>query len=829
MRKFNKIPGKSPSGASTSLIAAMFASAAFAAPACAQDTTATGPAPTQATNDDGGIKDIVVTARRRNESLLSTPVAITALTGRELMAAGIVSLEDAVNYVPGVNFVAMATEGGRADRSFASIVLRGVVPSSSSLQTTALFIDGVPVTSAISIQSLTDPARIEVLKGPQSAYFGRQTFAGAINVVSKETTDHWTGTFNASLGSRATHDFWGELSGPITDRLGITATVRDNAKNGSYQNSALPSQNLGAQETFNATLMLEWKPADNLTFKAYGLYTKDNDGPAATGFISAYPINNPDGSVLVPDGSNCSLPGGRFICGKIPQINSISTTAINDPAVIAALGSSTGRYISPSQGTQRYGLVSRYYHGHFVADWKVSPSVTLSSLTGYDHQMYSELASIDGYNSTSIPANGFGTEPFFNYPVLIEGLSKTFSEEVRASYDHGPLKASVGGSYLYSYSAGDGGGATGSAAASYNPFNPQYSKTYGIFGNLSYDLTSRLNISLEGRWQSEQSVLLGAIGGTTVTSYATPGLYAYKQVITTDVFKNFMPRAIMQYKFAEKNMVYASYSQGVNPGQFNQLLNLPTSIVAIAQAGGANLDVLPEKMTNYEIGAKGLLLDNRLRYTLAGFLMYWHDQANQQTSLFIDPVTGLPRQEIYDTNNGRVRITGVEADVVADVTHQLNFEVNAAYIDSKVLAGSNAAVTGLTGINAAADNAFRGNQNPYTSKYSATVSATYTVPLTDTISGYIRGDFTYKSKVFIDVANLTWTPASTNTNLRIGAKTGNLTVEAYASNLFNNRVPYSGGEFYSVEPSFSHFTQFSAVTTQLRDLRTVGARMTVSF
>lgn len=816
-------------GIGRSLLAGTLATAVFATSAYAQDNASTGsPAPATAATpaEQVGIQDVVVTARRRAESLLSTPVSITALTGQELTAAGLTTLEDAVNFVPGVNFVGMATEGGRADRSFASIVLRGVVPSSSSLQTTALFIDGVPVTSAISIQSLTDPARVEVLKGPQSAYFGRQTFAGAINIVSKDTSDHWTGTANASLGSRYTHDYWGEISGPITDTLGFSASVRDNAKNGSYNNSALPSQNLGEQETFNATAQLEYKPTDTLTFKAYGLYTKDIDGPSATGLVAAYPVYNPDGSVLVRDQSNCTLANGaRFICGQIPIVNSISTTAINDAAIQAALGSTKGRYVSPSDGVQGYGLISRYYHAHFVANWQLSPSISLSSLTGYDHQTYSELASVDNYNSTTLPANGFGQESFYNYPYLIEGISKTFSEEVRASYDHGPLKASIGASYLYAFSSGDGGGASNGAASSYTAFNPQFSKTYGVFGNVSFDVTSKINVSLEGRWQSEKSVLLGAINGTTSSgAYVPAGVYSYNQEVTSDVYNNFMPRAIVQYKFDDKNMIYASYSEGVNPGQFNQLLNLPASIVGAARAAGANLDVKPEKMTNYEVGVKGLLFNNRFRYTVSGFLMYWHDQADQQQTLFLDPVTNLPSQEIYDTNNGRVKITGVEADFTADLTSRFNIDLSGAYIDSKILEATNAAVTTLTGITA-----FRGNQNPYTSKYSGTVTATYTVPVTSAISAYIRGDYSYKSKVYVDVSNLTWTGPATNANLRIGAKTDKVTLEAYVTNLFNNKTPYAGGVGYTVEPTFSHFATFSAADVQLRDLRTVGARMTVTF
>ncbi|MEL0210992.1 MAG: TonB-dependent receptor plug domain-containing protein, partial [Novosphingobium sp.] len=138
----------------------------------------------QASADEGGLGVITVTARKREESLLETPIAISALTSQDIEKRGITSVNDVVLNTPGINV--SNNNSGRNDRSFQQISLRGMTPSTTTSTLTASFIDGVPVASATALNAITDPARIELLKGPQNAYFGRNAFAGAINVVTKK-------------------------------------------------------------------------------------------------------------------------------------------------------------------------------------------------------------------------------------------------------------------------------------------------------------------------------------------------------------------------------------------------------------------------------------------------------------------------------------------------------------------------------------------------------------------------------------------------------------------------------------------------------------------
>jgi len=150
---------------------------------------------------------------------------------------------------------------GRSDRSFQADHRRGFVPSTTLSTLTATFIDGVPGRVASAVASVSDPARIEILKGPQAAYFGRNTFAGAINVVNKLPGDELGGSLAFMGGNRSNLDFTGAVDGPIRARSSASASRSTTSRRtGSYENAVDPRETLGDQETKTVTLLLTAKP-----------------------------------------------------------------------------------------------------------------------------------------------------------------------------------------------------------------------------------------------------------------------------------------------------------------------------------------------------------------------------------------------------------------------------------------------------------------------------------------------------------------------------------------------------------------------------------------
>jgi len=777
--------------------------------------------------------DILVTARRKEERLLDTPIAISAITGDEINARRITSLQDLAQNIPGSNVINQASNGGRSDRSFQAVVLRGVSPSASQLQTASVFIDGVPVASASALQTITAPERVEVLKGPQSAYFGRQTFAGAINIVNKLPSDELTADLSGLAGSRANYDATIELSGPLLgDALGFRATTRAYGKHGSYRNAADAGQTLGDQSTKTGSLLLVARPLEGLTIKAFGLLTDNKDGAPAQGLISAYDVDDANGALVVPSQSNCIVNGNPFFCGRAPGLSSATpaqTTSLSQ-ATRASIRQGTNKLLSASDSPDGLGLVSRNYHIHLSADWKLGDTgLTLSSNTGWNHERFSELADLDNIGPTNFA--GFTALGGYNFLFMIDSKSRDFSQELRATFENGgPFHATLGASYLNARSKfGNGSSVAINLPLSFATFGASGSKTYGAFFGVGYDLTSQITVNIDGRYQIDKLASYAGPGGTTVTNAGfgvTPGFYAENEKFAGGTYKNFVQRAIVQFKPDTNNMVYASYSKGVNPGAFNTgLLTSTQQAVDIALANKIGVIVDPEKLDNYEIGFKGLLFGKRLRYEVSAYFENWTHQINQQAFTYLDG-TGTPQQLLASTNTGHVHIKGLEASLGYTLTKGLTLDVAGALTDSKIKDAVNANATALTGITD-----FSGNQMPLTSKWSGTAALQYLTSLGTSrdLDGLARIDATYKSGAYTNVANIVKGPDVTNVNATLGVQNDTFSLQAYVTNVFNSKAYYSVGDSVLIDPSFAHFTPNSALIAQLRELRTFGLRGSVKF
>ena len=585
-----------------------------------------------------GIEEVIVTARRREEGILETPLAITAVTSEDLEKKGITSFNQLIESTPGVNLSNASAGAGRNDRSFQQITLRGMVPSSTQSTLTASFIDGVPVASATAVASVADPARVEILKGPQSAYFGRNTFAGAINVVNKDPGNEFGGNLLLMGGNRSNLDFTGSIHGPIGERFGYRVNVKYFKKDGSYGNAANPGETLGDQQTQSISLLLTAKPFENLSAKLFYLHSQDDDGAPAQGLLSAYEMRANNGTVnfpatsgssagtlLLANSSNCTLSGytlGRtdtearvtrpFICGAVPGISAGLTPAQNTTLPANLLANSVAdprqRAVSPGDGAQTFGLVRTYQHAHLNLDYQFGDSgYTLSSLTGLNAEFYSEIQDLDNYDSralTNTLASGAqGGNPggananlltYWDFPFMVERETYDFSQELRLSYDKdGPFSGVLGVSYLNTTIWADlvnlGGELRSVAGARNNTSNTGRNavETKGIFFGATYKFSDALKLSLEGRYQQDYVVgrTSSAPAGALVSAGAAAafgiqaGSYGPLAKLVDETYSEFLPRAIVQYNFADDLMGYASYSKGVNVGAntFNHGVPVPAA------------------------------------------------------------------------------------------------------------------------------------------------------------------------------------------------------------------------------------------------------------
>ncbi len=834
-----------------------------------------------------GIEEIVVTARRREEGILETPVAITAITSADLEKKGITSFNQLAESTAGVNISNASAGAGRSDRSFQQITLRGMVPSSSSSTLTATFIDGVPVASPSAIASVSDPARIEILKGPQAAYFGRNTFAGAINVVNKLPGQELGGSFSLMGGSRSNLDFNGSLDGPILDeRFGFRVNVKYFNKDGSYDNGANTSETLGDQQTKSISLLLSAKPTDNFSAKLFLLHSEDDDGPSAQGYLSAYEVRavngvasvpaqggSTAGTVIIPNSSNCTISGlaaGRdasearvvrpYICGALPGLPAGFSPAQNtfeDSLSAASLADPRQRVVSPSDGTHGFGLVRGYDHAHVNLDYQFGESgFTLSSLSGLNAEYYSEVADLDNYDTRllSNPSNPGNTNParrtFWDFIFGVERETFDFSQELRLAYDkEGPFSGVVGISYLkttiwnnlinISSEVLAGANRDALTSAGKSPV-----KTQSVFFGTTYKFTDAIKVSFEGRYQQDNvrgltsSAPMGTVvGPATAATFGIPaGTYGPLAQLVEEDYKEFLPRLIVQYDFNDDLMGYASYSKGVNVGSntFNTAF-LALSSLGIQNAVDLGLSVVqkPEKITNYEIGLKGRFLDGRATLQAGAYYAVWTDQLNNRSRVFNDlPVSqggiGTVQQVSGFANTGETKLQGLELEATARLIDHLELNFSAAMNQSKIQSFTNPLVSQLSGV---IGNGFRGNQLPLSSKYSANLGAQYgtTISAWEDASWFARADFSWKDKQYLNAANLTWIKARTVVNFRAGVTRGALSVDAFVNNAFDDDNYVAGFQGSVLTPSFSLTGAESYAILGLPELRTYGARVTYKF
>ncbi len=795
-----------------------------------------------------GLEEIVVTARKRDESALDVPISVSAFSSDDIEVQGLVSLHDVASATPGMNITSV--NSGRSDRSFQQITLRGFTPSTTSTTLTATFIDGVPVSSASAFASITDPERIEILRGPQSAYFGRNSFAGAVNVVNKLPGEEFGGDVSLMVGSFNNFDVSGSVEGPLlSDKLGFRLSARQWSRDGSYDNLAVPGETLGDQETTSVSLYLHLKPTEHFSAKVFGLASWNSDGPSAEGMLSAYELRNnnglpnapfnsgvTDGVVLIPDLSNCTLGGNPYICGAAPGLPagfSPSANTIVTPAIATALADGTGRVVSPSDGPDGYGLEGGYGHFHLAMEYEFGDSgFSLVSLTGTNKEWISELDDLDNYDSTAL-LNGW------NFPFIVERDNQDFSQEFRLNYDRdGAFSGVFGVSYLdsdFQSSLVNVFAETvfGAPRNPNSPTAPASAETTGVFFGLNFDVTEQLSVSAEGRWQRDK--VFASTRGPVVLQDGNPtGLPAGTIPAYTEFFSNtfdeFLPRVIAQYDLNEDLMVYGSWSEGVNVGinSFNtNNLSDDATIQAAAAAIGIGFVVEPEELTNFELGIKGRMFDGRMQGSLAIFSADWDNQINQRSAFVLDE-SGTIRAIAGSVNSGRTKINGVELDVLASLGE--NFTMNFAYAlnDSDIRSFVDPQTTNTTGISG---DGFVGNQLPLASRNSGNLGIQYDADLArfGDASWFARADISYKSKQFVDAANQTWIGARTQVNLRAGFTKGPWSVDAFVLNAGDNDDYISPAQNVILDPFFQLTGNFRYLNVGLPQLRTYGLKVGYEF
>jgi iron complex outermembrane receptor protein len=595
------------------LSAAAAALAAFAAPAFAQDAPA--PAPTgasaeeQAAATDQNGEVITVTARRRAESLINVPIAMTAFSGEQLENEGAVDLTDIADTTPNVTI-----EASRGTNSTLTAFIRGVGqqdPVAGFEAGVGLYLDDVYLNRPqAALLDIYDVERIEVLRGPQGTLYGRNTIGGAIKYVTRRLPDTPTLDLRGTLGTYQQTDLVVSASTPVSEdhAMRIGGAVARLSRGGFGDNLTTGLENYN-KDIWAGRLSAEYNNEHNVFVRFQGDYTADDSNPRG---------------------------GHRLIPG-------IATGA----PVLANVYDSRGGLLDPAQQVRAWGF-------SLYAEAKPTSDLTLRSITAYRRD----------HSGTPID---FDALPSVNVDVPAVYRNRQTSQELQLLYDHGPFNALLGAYYLDAHATTIfdvrlPGGVTALT------FGNVGTETYAVFGDFTYDFSPMFSVSLGGRytWDQRDSTVLRQtfLGGGSPFFNGAGVLFATTSNFHGNAdFRKFTPRASASFHPGENQTIYASYSRGFKGGGFDPrgvttACRTPTGVVCNTQQIYDFMSFDPETVTSYELGYRAALLDHRLNLSLS---LFHADYRDVQVPGSVGTV--LNGQQTFigiTTNAAQARFQGVE-------------------------------------------------------------------------------------------------------------------------------------------------------------------------
>ncbi len=819
--------------------AAAVAMTAYSAPAFAQDQ--------DDVDAEARLNTITITARKQEESLQDTPIAITALGAQDISDAGLESIIDVAKAAPGL-FIESYND--RNARVSTSPRFRGIVVDNDSplLRTASVFMDGVYVTGGIQSLNLQDVERVEIIKGPQSALFGRNTFAGAINYITKSPTDEFEVAVSGMVADRDEWGIGGSISGPIAgDKLGGRISFSYNDKTGHYTNVINPSQTLGDESNFTINAGLDFEPNDRFRFKYNVGYYRTEDGVAAVsrvgGFaehnFGGFPLSNGVADRTVPFTMPPSFFAGAFFTESAFQgtIRTPDASEIGASTTDAQFQASVDAAVNDPRGFTFFdfdfndlddngGLIQEGTRLSGDVSFDITDNVTFDFLAGYNTNEYFFYADFD-----STPSFGFnttGAEELEDFSIEGRLSGTAFNDR---------LGWSLGANYVDIERLTTGGfydGVTASwFAGAFGPPALTTAETVGIFGTLDYEVTDQITVRLEGRYQEDEIADEGVNAGLPMP-------------ISPASFDKFLPRVVIDYKPNDNTLLYANYSVGNLPGGFNsEVAELDATQLAelLVDNPGVGVTFDEEQLENYELGWKQSLFDNTLAFNLAAFYMKRSDQIFSGFGFIseTDPNAPNPVRTVAFTGNGATTdIYGVEIDGTWLPTDELTLQGSLSWIDASIQSFPAGAGAGDFSDVFGPDADFVGQQAERFPEWAGSFSATYEDDLpasfqfVDDADWYVRSDVFYTGELFDSNTNLAVLPDATDVNVRAGIRSGSSRVELFVTNLLEEDTPRSANNIAdtSLDVRFGSFLfDFSreSIHVGLRDKRQIGLRFEKTF
>ncbi len=721
-----------------------------------------------------GLQTVTVTAQKRPQAMQDVPVAVSTVDERAIENQQIVGFSDLTRVSPALTI--------NENPNNNNIALRGIGTFAFSIgieSAVSVIIDDVPVIQQLqAFSNLSDIARVEVLRGPQGTLFGKNSSAGVINIVTKESSEEQEGHAQVTLTSDGEKRLETGISGPLSDKVGYRLNAYTGNREGDVTNLESGAK-LNGERSKGARLRLDFKPNSSLDGRLIADYNKRRiEGPVTT-FLS------------VPPGASLRgvAPIGPALVGITPGPDN-RDVRMDDPG----FAEHESRSIA---GT---------------LNWKLD-NHTITSVTTWQDWQFDFLADFDGTNLDQLGPQSGGR---FHGGVTAGGpyRSRMSTQELRLTSNGDGALSYLGGLY-------------------YADSRTERSYLRGPVSNLANWEARSGNQTAAAFAQAEYRI--------TPSTRVSTGLRFNRETIEVD-FTNWLPavpasfdgrsrddattgKIALQHDLAKDVMVYGSFATGYKGAGYDVSTGF--------NAARVRLPVAPETSDSWELGMKSRFFRNRLQLNATVFHTDYEDFQAQSRRL--DPLTQAYENVV--TNVGELRTRGLELEVQAKPINTLLLEASVAWVDATIKKFPNTncypgqtAAEGCVLIDGVPLQDLSGKRLSNAPRTKLNLGATYNFPIGESgYSGIANLNGQYQSSVNYDLAANPLADqkgyGTVNGSIAFFNPSQNVKLTFYVNNLFDKSYASFVGDNYNVFNNVHVLTQ----TLPRNSDRYFGVRMKYDF
>jgi len=724
-----------------------------------------------------GLEEVIVTAQKREQSLVDVPISITVFSDQKLEMIRATELRDYLDLTPNVAVQA------RGDRFSQFFTIRGTQNFGGRANALGVYVDEFNVAPSSTIrgynQNLVDVERIEVLRGPQGTTFGRNVLGGALNIVTKKpTTDSVYGSLTADGGvvdgDNAIYFVRGAVNLPVNDTFALRLSSVYEYEDGWVEN------------------MNPESPQDSNKFDGYGLRAAARWTPTDA-FTADFTISHED--AVARTGS--SLPTGQIRPGSlIDSLTPLATVPVPfDPFDVGFYPDNENRNFF--LGDQRRSMQTSM--GNLRLDWDLG-RVRLVSVTG--HIDLESVNGVQGRDLTTgnIPGDTSGLN--FIWSENPQDDLESFSQEFRVEAQWRDNVFLVGG-LLYAEDKESQAEVFGTGPDVLIPiFPPNFilganfdvneTQQYAAFGEIAWQASEKLELTLGGRFTRDR----------VEQDSTNPQTDA--RISDSENYNDFSGKIAAVYSISDQANLYATISQAFKSG-------------GLDLAVGTTYD--EEKLDNYELGVKGSFWDGRISANLSAFYMDWQDVQVDVSDLDPDSATFL---RVFTQNAADAELRGVELELQTQLFEGLTLQLGAGYLDTE-FTGQDCSSPAFV---ESGQQCLNGTELPRQADWTINWSAQYDWSLDGGRSGWARVWGNYRGDTVDFVGTLPVEDAMQSDsydlwNAQLGLRAGALSVALYALNILDDRPIVGSRDPGGISPQ--------GVIVHTAEPRTVGLRLTYDF